>query len=602
MKVVAVSHSKPRNHEVNGSKVMTSIVHDPLTAASDCIELNEHGVSRNKTAVHDGPVYAVFAENYDYWCQELGVDRSAWGWCHWGENITIGSGGKSLLEPEVHLGDVWKIGKAVRLEVCGSRIPCSKLAWRCGQKDTWLQKLAATGRVGVYLRVLTGGQVHPGDEVSLESSASDALDVARITQAAFDTPLTTKDTLNLIANHKLLLGLNRWVIRRRLTAMEDKESLGLNAWKGWRSLRPYRIVDEGAGVKSFYLRAVDGRPLANYAPGQFLTVRLPGGEVRSWTISDWLTRDEPAYYRISVKRGAGRASGWMHDECTTADTGTVLLPARSPAGRFVLDVAAPLPLRQVYLSAGVGLTPVLAMLKAHDRHPSFASAAALWIHVAPDGASFPLRDEVPPLAGRPFRRVVFFTRPRSGFGSGSGLSADEEEEADVCGVHYDHVGRPTAADLRELVGAPYTADPLGTGSRELEGRRSAVYICGPPDFERAARACLVDDVGIPPALVRSEAFSPAGAPLAAAGDVQRATVRFARSGAAAEWTRDDRPRSLLELAEAAGLAPDHGCRVGACGSCAARLVRGEVAGGVQADGSVLTCSAVPASEVVEVDL
>lgn len=88
MEVVAVSSSQPRFHDVNGTKMYTAIVRDPLTSPSDYIEIDESGVLDNKPAVHDGPVYVCFAEHYDYWCRELGVDRSSWGWCHWGENLT----------------------------------------------------------------------------------------------------------------------------------------------------------------------------------------------------------------------------------------------------------------------------------------------------------------------------------------------------------------------------------------------------------------------------------------------------------------------------------------------------------------------------------
>ncbi len=88
MEVVAVSCGKPQFIDVGGIKLYTSIVHDPLTLSSDYIEINESGVLNNKPAVHDGPVYVCFAEHYDYWCNELGVDRSSWEWCRWGENLT----------------------------------------------------------------------------------------------------------------------------------------------------------------------------------------------------------------------------------------------------------------------------------------------------------------------------------------------------------------------------------------------------------------------------------------------------------------------------------------------------------------------------------
>ncbi|RWA06666.1 hypothetical protein EKO27_g8442 [Xylaria grammica] len=574
MEVVAISRSRPQFVDVNGIKLYTAIVRDGLTASSDYLEINESGILGNKPAVHNGPVYACFAEHYDYWCQELGVDRSSWGWCRWGENLTLKFKDQEKLEDEIHVGDIWRIGKTVRLQVCGARVPCMKLSWRLGQKDSWLPALASSGRVGVYLQVLTGGRVYPGDQAYYESFSGDPLNVASVTRLAFDNSLKTRDTINLLVNHKMLMRMNKLMLQRKATTMDDKQREGQNAWKGFRDMRVSRIVDEGGGVKSFYLDAADGRPLATYSPGQFLTVRLPDGTTRNWTISDW-EGDEPSYYRVSIKK-AGVASTWMHEVCGL-DT---VLSVRSPAGRFFLDRNSIL--RQVYISAGIGITPILAMLKAHDIHSNLQVIPAVWIHVVRDGENFPFRDEIPHLKNRPFTRVVFFTQPRP---------------SDVQGVDYDRRGRPDMETIREIVGAPYTWEPIGSGEMESEGSFSMASLCGAPEFETSMKGYL-KNLGIAEPLIRSESFSASGVAL---GDVQRAQVRFAKSKLSATWTRD-KPMSLLELAESLGLTPDYGCRAGSCGSCATKLTCGSVSGGVQADGTVLTCSATPASEEVELDI
>ncbi|KAI0535901.1 pyruvate kinase-like protein [Xylaria digitata] len=574
MEVVAVSHSKPQFINVNGIKLYTSIVRDPLISPSEYVDINESGVLDNEPAVHDGPVYACFAEHYDYWCNELGVDRSSWEWCRWGENLTLRFKDQVQLEDKIHVGDIWRIGKTVRLQVCGARVPCMKLSWRLGQKDSWLPTLANSGRVGVYLQVLTGGRVHPGDQAYYESFSDDPLNIANITRLAFDNSLKTRDTINLLVNHKMLMRMNKWLLQRKATTMDDKQREGRNAWKGFRGMRVSSIIDEGGDIKSFYLNEADGQPLANYSPGQFLTVRLPNGIIRNWTISDW-QGDEPSYYRLSIKK-AGVASNWMHDVC---DVNTIL-SVRSPAGRFSLDRNSIL--RQVYISAGIGITPILAMMKAHDTHSNLQATPAVWIHVARDGETFPFQDEIPRLKNRPFARVVFFTRPKP---------------SDRQGVDYDRRGRPDMETMREIIGAPFTWEPLGSGKMESEGSFSIASICGAPEFETSMKACL-KNLGIPESLIRSESFSASGVAL---GDVERARVHFTKSGLITTWTKDE-PMSLLELAESLGLTPDYGCRVGSCGSCATKLTCGSVTGGVQADGTVLTCSATPASEKVELEI
>ncbi|KAF2966521.1 hypothetical protein GQX73_g7037 [Xylaria multiplex] len=571
MEVVAVSRSKPQFINVNGIKLYTSIVRDPLMSPSEYIDITESGVLDNKPAVHDGPVYACFAEHYDYWCNKLGVDRSSWEWCRWGENLTHQ---ESFCGSDAPITFHNEATADFSILESGARVPCMKLSWRLGQKDSWLPTLANSGRVGVYLQVLTGGRVHPGDQAYWESFSGDPLNVASITQLAFDNSLKTRDTINLLVNHKMLMRMNKWLLQRKATTMDDKQREGRNAWKGFRDMRVSGIIDEGADIKSFYLNEADGQPLANYSPGQFLTVRLPNGIIRNWTISDW-QEDEPSYYRLSIKK-AGAASNWMHDVC---DLNTIL-SVRSPAGRFCLDRNSIL--RQVYISAGIGITPILAMMKAHDIHSNLQATPAVWIHVARDGESFPFQGEIPRFENRPFSRVVFFTRPRP---------------SDRQGLDYDRRGRPNMEAIREIIGAPFTWEPLGSGKMESEGSFSIVSICGPPEFETSMKACL-KNLGIPESLIRSEPFSASGVVL---GNVERARVHFTKSKLTATWTKDE-PMSLLELAESLGLSPDYGCRAGSCGSCATKLTCGSVSGGVQADGTVLTCSATPASEKVELEI
>ncbi|KAK7979639.1 hypothetical protein PG989_012096 [Apiospora arundinis] len=644
MEVVAVSRSTPKELDLGFIKLKTSIVRDPLKDPGDSIELDGNGVVGNQPAAHDGPVYVFFAEHYDHWCAELGVDRVAWDWCHWGENITLRYKKDTetkmrRFETEMHLGEVWSIGPDVRLELCGSRIPCQKVSWRCGQKNSWLRPLAESGRVGVYMRVLQGGRVHPGDEVVVEEMPGEEQrqqpSVAMISRIAYDAALKTSDTLDLLANHKLLLPMNRKFLAAKKASLEDKLNTGKNAWKGWRDLRVARVVQELGDVKSFYLEAVEDAPLANYLPGQFLSVRVPtssttattanstspkrgGHDVRSWTISEYVTRDEPTYYRLSIKRhnedptptrtstttsttttGSISASTWMHDH---AVVGTVL-KARSPAGRFVLDWNQPVALRPVYVTAGIGITPIAAMLGAHAQHPNFARTPALWVHVVRGRADLGLwQDAVRALPEAvKLERHVFFT----------GRLHDDEEEDEADGEEKEldlglnglsiHGG-----DDKDGGGhvCSYKWDPLGSGELDIPAKMSPFYVCGPTAFEATVRDCLLE-VGVPATNIHSESFSPSTATATSAngGLVDRARVHFTKSGKTATWS-PDKGGSLLELAESLGLTPDYGCRVGACGSCAAKLTCGSVAGAgaVQADGTVLTCSATPASDVVEIDI
>jgi len=431
MEVAAVSCGNPQWIDINGVRTRTSIIH----TISDCITLESGGaINGNYTAVHDAPVYAFFTHHYDYWREKLGVTNEIWDWGHWGENITFRTD-QYTDEYDFNLGDVWKVGTEVLLQVSGARVPCFKLAWRCGQKDKWLKELADTGFSGVYLRIMKGGTIHPGDRAELIRKFDKTATVAQISQLAFDTSLETKDTLNLLVKEPHLLPMNRDGFLRKLSRIHDDELMKKNHWKGWRTFRVAKTVRHCDDIKSFYLRPLDKQPLGTYLPGHFLTVRLPNGLIRNWSISDWPDHDDPNHYRLTIKN-AGEASNWMHTRCTSQTN----LFVRVPSGRFILDWSPMLPLRQVYLSAGIGLTPIVAMLKAHLKHFSMRRAPATWIHVARDEYSFPreLLEEIlesydEELRGKNILDIflVYTKVPGSTVGQPNGLPFNDEMDSSI---------------------------------------------------------------------------------------------------------------------------------------------------------------------------
>jgi ferredoxin-NADP reductase len=131
------------------------------------------------------------------------------------------------------------------------------------------------------------------------------------------------------------------------------------------------------------------------------------------------------------------------------------------------------------------------------------------------------------------------------------------------------------------------------------------YLCGPAGFMRSIYDGL-RDLNVADARIHVEAFGPSGVKrrtdatlsvsLRAPAD-KPTPVAFVRTGKEARWQPDS--GSLLELAEARGLAPDYGCRSGSCGSCRTRIVEGAVAYTASPEFKVpedeaLICCAVPA--------
>jgi ferredoxin-NADP reductase len=337
--------------------------------------------------------------------------------------------------------------------------------------------------------------------------------------------------------------------------------------------RRYRVAGialESSSVCSFELTPARARRIAPARPGQFVAVRAEvagaGTVVRSYSLSGASDRRR---LRISVKREPG---GVMGEHLHAALEVGATLELAGPQGAFVLGEHRSRPV--VLVSAGIGATPVLAMLHALAAERS--RREVWWVHGARNGREHAFRAEARELVARlPNGHAhVRYSRP---------------DRRDAPGRGFDAPGRLEAAGLLEL-GVP----------RDAEYR-----LCGPPGFVAAMRAGL-DAAGVDPRRIRSESFGgaprPTPAVAAAPGPPAGApSVAFSRSGVTAPW--DPRCASILELAESNGVAAASGCRVGACHDCRARVLRGAVSHSPEPaapapSGTALLCCAVPDGDVV----
>ncbi|KAI8957383.1 PK beta-barrel-protein domain-containing protein-like protein [Daldinia sp. FL1419] len=615
--VVAVSRSRPATQDMHSQPTLTAIVREPST--TPLVLTPENGIEGHKSAVHDAQVYAFFAHHYDYWTSRLDIERSKWNWAFWGENLTLKVPG-GVDEWSIKIGDRWVfstpndgvnekdqgVEKGVILEVVGGRSPCSRLAWRCGQPGSWLAEVAKSGFCGVYLKVVRGGSIAPGDTAKvIPTNEENTVPVGCIAQCIF-SPLgdpATRTLAQQILRVPILQNMNRHIIARKLGMIEDSEAAGKNRWAGWRPFKVTRVVDESAAVKSFYLAAIDDKPLAYYLPGQFLTIKLPSGDIRRWSISSWSPASStsiPPFYRITVKKGPN-ASRYLHSNVLVGE----IILARSPSGSFIPDLSQNFPPRQIYISAGIGMTPILSMLQAHFIHPALKRSPAILIHVARNGEqnTSHFKSELVPF--NLFRMITFYTAPIAG--------------VDIQGRDYDYAGRPTFEFFSTLLGKSYFIDPLAITPIEIPGVLSNVYICGPPDFVDTTRDYL-ERCKVPPPVIRYETFSSRSdseigdlSVIAADGTElpEESVVRFRAKEA--KWKKDE-ALSILELLERDGEGenPESACRAGDCGTCEARILKGEArvsknAGkeAKEATGKagtmIRTCCSYPASKLLELE-
>jgi ferredoxin-NADP reductase len=349
----------------------------------------------------------------------------------------------------------------------------------------------------------------------------------------------------------------------------------------WAAFRPLRVADkrrESSNVTSLMLEPGDGRPLTAAMPGQFIVLRLkPAPEapalLRSYSLSGEPSEER---WRISIKREPNGAAGaYVEDRLRVGD----VIDASAPRGSFTLKQGdGPV----VLLSAGIGLTPVLAML--HALAASGSRRDVWWVHGARNGAEHAFAAEA---------RALLKSLP----GGHSHIRYSAPGAGDRLAVDFDGPGRLDVQVLKEL-GAPREAD---------------FYLCGPGAFMSARTADLMN-WGVSAARLHSENFGagPAltpgvvAAPLRAPHPPDRPAgagpmVSFARSNLALRW--DNAFQSLLELAEACDVPVRWACRTGVCHNCESGLIAGAVDYlpnplEPPGDGNLLICCSRPRADVV----
>lgn len=438
------------------------------------------------------------------------------------------------------------------------------------------------------MRINAGGPAHPQT-------------LTNITPAVPLPDLTTAQLLGWILAALFLqasvgIGVAIWRRPRRTAEAEPAAtpSAGSASNAAWAGTREFRVVsrayeDAARSQCSFHLQPIDGQPLPEFRPGQFLTFVLQlmddgrQGERRSVTRCYSLS-DAPApdHYRVSIKRvpppadrpdlAPGVSSNHFHDQVQVGD----VLQVKAPSGHFYIDPDPGVP--AVLVAGGIGITPMMSMLRwCLTRQPERQVHLYYGLRQSKEHAFKSQLEEL--ASGHPrFRLNVVYSRPAA---------------EDVQGRDFQHTGHVDLALLQ----------------RTLPHGRHQFYICGPAAMMESLVPALAE-WGVPEADVHFEAFGPASVrkaasaittvPAAATSDVSL-EVQFKRSGRTLTW--DGRDANLLDFAERHGVAVDSGCRSGSCGSCETRQLAGSVNYAQRPDcdpppGHCLLCVGRPVSALV----
>ena len=581
-RLLSVNVGLPRDIVWKGRTVHTGVWKNPVPGRCRVGRLNLEGDGQGDLAGHGGEHRAVFVyqiESYRYWEEQL--RRSDFAYGQFGENFTI----DGLADDAVCIGDRFQIGTAL-FEVTQPRVTCYRVGIRTNEPRMPVL-LTSSGRPGFYFRVLREGEVGAGDEIVRVGEATERMTIAEI-NALLYSPDHARDRLERASRIQALSPGWRSSFELLLQSRSGgnaglmPEAAAHPATPGFRPLAVTAIDQESADVLSLTMQSSDGQPLPRAMPGQYVVVRLQpvaGGPplFRSYSLSGPLSTER---YRISVKiEPHGVAGAYLREHLRVGDA----LDVSSPRGSFILQ---PGERPVVLLSAGIGVTPVLAML--YSLAAARSTRQVLWLHTARDGEHHPFAAEVRHLIlelahGRSY---VCYSRPDSRDKIGDGFDAAGHLSRSV----FDQISLPREADL---------------------------YLCGPNRFMADMKETLAM-LGVAPQRVHVEIFNGSESMTpGVVGSVPRTPhlpwgdtntgplVSFARSGIAAHW-KASAYQSILELAEACDVPVRWSCRTGVCHNCESGLVSGAVAYRPEplekpADGNVLICCSQTSGDVV-VDL
>jgi len=392
-------------------------------------------------------VYQI--DSYRYWQNQL--RRSDFVYGQFGENFTV----DGLPDDAVCIGDRYRMGGAL-FEVTQPRVTCYRVGIRMNEPQM-AALLVAHGRPGFYFRVLEEGEVEAGDEIVQVAAGPERMTVAEI-NALLYMPSHPRSGLEKALRIPALSGGWRGsfqtLLEREQSGVAVTGNPGLTPAAGppaaWTGFRPLRVSDkkrESSNVTSLILEPADGHPLQTCLPGQFIVLRLkttPDAPalLRSYSLSGEPSEDR---YRISVKRETHGAAGPYID--TEIVVGNVI-EVGAPRGNFTLGSGGgPV----ILLSAGIGVTPVLAML--HTLATARSPREVWWIYGARSGDEHPFAAET---------RALLKVLPRSH----SHICYSAPGPTDQPALDFDAPGRLSMAVVQQL-GVPRDAD---------------FYLCGPTAF------------------------------------------------------------------------------------------------------------------------
>jgi nitric oxide dioxygenase len=296
-----------------------------------------------------------------------------------------------------------------------------------------------------------------------------------------------KDVLGDVASEEVITawgeayGLLAKIFIDREAEIYREQAAKAGGWNGYRRFVVDRKTPENEIITSLYLRSEDGGALPAFRPGQYITVKIDPAKIstppRNYSLSD---RPGLSHFRITVKREPGSAIGvpaglvsnYLHDRVNEGE----VLDIGPPCGEFTLDVAQLGDQSIVLVSGGVGITPLMSMLKSLAYHR--VNNPVHFIHAARNSRHHAFANEVRCLAAECPNIQAHFVY-------------DAPLADDVHHNRCDSTGLLNTELLRKLV--PITD--------------AKFYLCGPKPFMIGVLGCL-KSLAVPDSSIHYEFFGP----------------------------------------------------------------------------------------------
>ncbi|MCE2595116.1 hybrid-cluster NAD(P)-dependent oxidoreductase [Motilimonas cestriensis] len=374
------------------------------------------------------------------------------------------------------------------------------------------------------------------------------------------------DTVEVLEYHQPIEYVNHAPKVREISNVDDRLDWPKQQAK---SLLCVAVTEESHDVKTFRF-SCPTLPRFSYLAGQYINIEVVINNKpykRTYTLSSTPTR--PDLLSITVKKlSDGMVSSWLHDHLTVGDS----ISAIAPAGSFHLQKALPeAPL--LLISAGVGITPILAMLRAiTDQHQA---RDIVFIHGAKTVKDLIAYQELNFFSSLlPKLSIHYFLSRETQHDSHQEIAGSKAE------LHYGHINQAALATVSDL-------------------SERTTFVCGPNMFMEQIKQSLLQ-LGLPEAQYFDESF---GQKASFGGSKKQVNILFDSWDT---YVEGDNQLTLLEQAEQAGLSLPFSCRGGMCGACKVQLHSGEVRrlsdSALTPDeieaGVVLACSCVPQSDLV----